>query len=220
MNKAKHILRWLLLFILAAMAVAPSMAQTNTVYAGQTSQLSVVEVPGGSYTWDLYIDDVSINFGIVPGNCPVTSAHFNGSNTAAVVSVTWLIPGVYYYKVTIVNAEGCSNIAIGMMTVLNAIPLAEIEPLTPVCSGNSTSLVINLTGTAPWSIDLSDGTSTITYDNILSSPFTSLVAPLVSANYTVTRVSDAYGQNLNHSNTVTLVVKPRPLTSPIIQYGP
>ena len=112
------------------------------------------------------------------------------------------------------------SVAIGMMTVLNAIPLAEIEPLTPVCSGNSTSLVINLTGTAPWSIDLSDGTSTITYDNILSSPFTSLVAPLVSANYTVTRVSDAYGQNLNHSNTVTLVVKPRPLTSPIIQYGP
>jgi len=220
MSVHAYITRLVLAAGMLLLAVAPAMAQTNTVYAGQTSDLSATVVNGETYTWDLYTDDVSINFGIVPGNCPPATAYFTSGNTGPVVSVTWLIPGVYYYKVTVVNANGCSNIALGMMTVLNALPVAEIQAVAPVCAGDYASLVISLSGSPPWSIDLSDGTNTITYDNISSSPFTTPVAPLVSTNYTVTRVSDAYGQNLNHSNTILLVVKPRPLTSPIIQYGP
>ena len=213
-------IRLLLVAIPVMLAMAPAVAQTNIVYSGQTSTLSVVEVAGETYTWELYIDDVSINFATEPGNCPITDAYFNGPNTGASVSVTWLTPAVYYFKVTVVNANGCSNIALGMMTVLNALPVALIDPVAPICVGESTQLVINLTGTGPWEIDLSDGTNTLTYSNINSNIFTVAQTPSVSTPYTVTRVADANGVNLNLSNTVTLVVKPRPVTTQIIQYGP
>jgi hypothetical protein len=86
----------------------------------------------------------------------------------------------------------------------------------PVCSGDSAILTVQLTGTAPWSIDISDGTQVYTYTNITTDTFSIPVSPTVTTSYTVVKVSDAHGVNLNPSNTVTLVVKPRPVTSPII----
>jgi len=221
MNWPKHILiRLILVAIPVLMALAPAIAQTNTVYSGQTSTLNVVEIPGESYTWELYTNDVSINFAVVPGNCPLTDAYINGVNTGPEISVTWLSPGVYYYKVTVVNSNGCINIALGMMTVLNALPVAVIGPVSPICEGENASLIVDLTGTGPWEIDLSDGINTITYSNITSTPFSIVQSPVTSTAFTVTRVSDTYGININPSNTVTLVVKARPVTTPIIQYGP
>ncbi|MEI6061658.1 MAG: hypothetical protein WCR72_13180 [Bacteroidota bacterium] len=214
------ILRLLLVMIPVLMAVVPTMAQV-TVYAGQTSLLSVAEVPGDTYTWELYNNVNGVNFSLTPGNCPVTEALFTGGiNTGAAVHVTWITPGTYFYKVTARRQNCTMNLKVGKMTVLEALPTAELAPLTPICVQDSATISITLTGSAPWSIDVSNGLTTTTYDNVLSNPFSFAVAPLTTTNYTVTRVSDAYGQNLNPSNTVTLVVKPRAVTSPIIQYGP
>lgn len=199
--------------------MAPAMAQTYTVYAGQISQLSVVQVQGETYAWDLYINDVTVNFAITPGNCPPTSAYFNGADTGSLVSITWLQPGIYYYR--LIASDSCSqNLRMGEVVVLEALPTATLAQPPPVCLGDTTQLSIQLTGLAPWTIDLSDGTTTTTYDSIVSNPFIINVAPTVTTSYTVTRVSDANGENTIPSNTVTLIVKPRPVTSPIVQYGP
>ncbi|MFH1120840.1 MAG: hypothetical protein V1775_13535 [Bacteroidota bacterium] len=215
-----HILRLFLVAMTLLLTMAPAVAQTNTVYAGQTSDLGVEEVPGTTYTWELYTDDVSINFATVPGNCPPADAFFNGSNTGPTVSVTWVTPAVYYFKVTAEDENGCSNIRIGMMTVLEALPYAVIEDPSPICKGDDATLIIELTGDAPWSIDVFDGTSTITYNNILASPYILTLTPNATTTYTVTSVTDINGTNTNPSNTVTLTVNPKPGSSRIYQYEP
>ena len=171
--------------------------------------------------WELYNDPVGINFATDPGNCPPGDAFFTGGiNTGPTVHVTWITPGTYFFRVTAMRT-GCSmNIKVGKVVVVDSLPTATIVDPPPICIGDSATLTIELTGIAPWSIDVSDGTTTVTYDNITTSPFTVGVSPSVTTNYTVTRVSDANSENLNPSNTVTLIVKPRPVTSPIIQYGP
>ncbi len=215
-----NILRLFLVAIALLLTMAPAMAQTNTVYAGQTSDLGVEEVAGTTYTWDLYTDDVSINFAAIPGNCPPADAYFNGSNTGPMVQVTWVTPGVYYFKVTATSATGCSNIRLGMITVLEALPFAVLDDPSPICKGDDATLVINLTGDAPWSIDVFDGTSTITYDNIMASPYILTLTPTATTTYTVTSVTDINGTNNNPSNSVTVTVNPKPGSSRIYQYEP
>ena len=215
MNLIKHIFfRLLLVAIPLLMAMAPAMAQ-NTVYAGQTSTLSVVAVPGETYEWELYDNVTNLNLAVVPGNCPITEAFFvGGINTGPIVQVTWLVPGTYHWKVT--TTSSCTNnIAIGRMIVLNDLPTATIVDPQPICSGETANLAVVLTGTSPWSITYTDGTIPVTINGIMSSPYNIPVSPLVTASYWITNVTDAFGTNNNPSNTVTLIVKPTPVTSPI-----
>ena len=193
------------------MATAPAISQ-NTIYAGQTSNLSVVPAAGETYSWELYNDVNSINLAVVAGNCPVTNAFFvGGVNTGPNVQVTWLIPGTYYWKIT--STTSCTdNIAIGEMTVLFALPAATIQPPAAICAGDSVHLTVALTGIAPWSIKLTDGTNTWNYNNILSSPFTLTVpvVPAVTTSYWISEVTDAHGTNTTPSPAVIQVVNPKP----------
>jgi hypothetical protein len=221
MKRIRHIyLRLLLVAIPIMAALAPAMAQV-TVSVGGTSQLSVQAISGDSYKWEIYNTVTGLNLAVIPGNCPLSEAFFvDGIDTGQTVNITWLTPGTYFFKVTATH-EGCSNnLKLGKVIVVESMPTATIVQPSAICKGDSTILNIVLTGTAPWSIDISAGTSTITYNNIIDSPFTLTVTPSTTTNYTVTRVTDANGENLNPSNMVTVVVKPRPITSPIIQYGP
>jgi len=221
MKRPKYILlRLLLVAIPLLMAMAPAVAQTS-VYTGQATALSVVSVPGDTSSWELYENVTGVNFATDAGNCPVSDAYFTGGiNTGSVVNVTWLKAGTYFYKVTAKRSGCTSNLKVGKIVVIDAIPTALLLDPPPVCSGDSAILTVQLTGTAPWSIDISDGTQVYSYTNITTNTFSIPVSPTVTTSYTVVKVSDAHGVNLNPSNTVTLVVKPRPVTSPIIQYGP
>lgn len=205
--------------LLPLMAMASVMAQT-TVYTGQTSQLSVVSIPGDTYTWELYNDVTGINFVSDPGNCPAAQAQFeNGVSSGPSVNVTWLTPGTYFYKVT-ANRGGCSmNLKVGKMTVIpSEEPTAVIQQPPPICAGDTAQLVITLTGQAPWSIVLFNGVSTVTYNDITSSPFVIPVNPTVSTTYQILQVSDANGTNTTPSQPVEVMVKPRPVSSHIYQY--
>ncbi|MDP2424468.1 MAG: hypothetical protein Q8M23_08990, partial [Bacteroidales bacterium] len=86
-------------------------AQTgNTVYQGQTTELAAMN-EGDFYTWELYNTAAGVNFATDPGNCPLQEAFFiGGVNTGANVFVNWVMPGVYYFKVTAVNAAGGNNL--------------------------------------------------------------------------------------------------------------
>jgi hypothetical protein len=222
MNRPKYIiLRLLMVVIPLLMTMAPAMAQ-NTVYAGQTTNLSVVVVPGETYNWDLYNDVNSLNLAIVPGNCPAAEAFFvGGVNTGPTVQVTWLVPGTYYWKVT-ATTSCTNNLAIGQMIVLNPLPTAVIEPPPPICAGDSVHLTVHLTGTAPWSFTLTDGVNTWLYSGINTNTF-NLTVPVVPAGnttYWITEVTDAYATNTTPSAQVVQVVNPRPVNSKIYQYGP
>lgn len=101
-----------------------AMGQANSVPAGQQTSLGVIPLPGASYAWDLYIDNTAINFATTPGNCPVGNAYFVAGNTSPTVDVMWVLPGTYYYRVIVTGPDGCQNLKMGEMHVLDCTPPA------------------------------------------------------------------------------------------------
>ena len=212
MNRPKYIILRLLLVVMPLLAaVAPAMAQIP-VFAGQAIDLSVVEVPGDTYAWELYKDVTGINFATDPGNCPPGEAYFTGVSTGPTVNVMWVTPGVYFFKVTATRPGCTNNLKVGKVIVLCPLPTAVINPPPPVCAGDSVHLTVQRTGTAPWSITLTDGTNNWIFNNINSSPF-NLTVPVIPAGtteYWISSVTDAICTNPAPSPHVTVVVNPRP----------
>jgi len=131
MNRLLHdIVRLMLVMMLPLLfALAPAMAQT-VVYQGAITPLSVVEVPGNTYEWELY-SDLTVDFAKVPGNCPVNAATFTGGNTSPRVNVNWLQTGIYFYKITVHDATQCvMNFKIGMIKVIPVDLKAVISGVT------------------------------------------------------------------------------------------
>lgn len=211
MIRLKHIILHLIpIMLLVVMAMAPAMAQ-NIVYTGQSSELAVVPVPGDTYVWELYNKDITgLNFATVPGNCPAGDALFTGGiNTGPAVNVTWFTPGIYFFKVTASRAGCTNNLKVGKMTVLESLLTATISPPGPICLGDTVKLNITLTGTAPWSIDIFDGTANTTHNNV-TSPFILDISPTTSTDYTVTKVTDANGTKYTASKSASVIVNPNP----------
>ena len=213
----------MLAIVLLLLTIAPAMAQTGSVYAGQTTSLEVVPIQGDTYMWELYDNVTGINFVTVPGNCPVTSADFVGGNTGAKVNVKWLKPGIYFYKVTAWREYGASfcstnNLKVGKITILKAIPTALFTDHSPICKGDTAYLSVTLTGIGPWSITYTDGTTPVTITGITGTPFFIPVSPKFTTQYSIISVTDANGTNNKPTTPVTLVVNPKPSMSRIIQF--
>lgn len=129
MNRLWYYISKLVLAILPVLlTVASAMAQL-TVYQGQTTELSVDQQPGDTYTWELYTDS-TVNFATTTGSVPADMAYFlDGINTGPTVHVVWLQPGVYFYKVEALNAIACTNhIKVGRIVILET----ENEIIPPV----------------------------------------------------------------------------------------
>ena len=101
------ILKLALVIILVVFAVASATAQ-YAVYQGQTTNLSVEQRQGDTYTWELYTDP-NVDFATTPGNAPESAAEFVNGNTGPSVQVIWHEPGIYFYKVEAWNAVECTN---------------------------------------------------------------------------------------------------------------
>lgn len=211
----------LAVLLLLLLALAPAMAQ-NVVYQGETSTLAVEQKPGDTYEWELY-DNGLVNFATVPGNCPATSAIFVGGNNGASVNVQWIVPGIYFYKVTARDANGCTNnIKIGMMEVKVSLPIAVIAQPVPdwICVGEKANLEVTLTGAVPWGFTYTDGSNFWTVTNITDNIYQLQVSPKVTTQYWITEVTNIHGTNLMPSARVIVVVNPKPDINRIYPSGP
>ena len=201
------------------LAMAPAMAQT-VVYEGETSSLTVVQVPGDTYQWELY-NDGTVDFATTSGNCPVTSAQFVAGNIGSSVIVKWLKAGTYFFKVTASNGSDCTNnLKIGIILVKAALPRAVISPPDPICTGSAATLSVNMTGTGPWDVTFTDGLKTWTVTTIINSPYSLIVSPKTTTSYWVTQVKDRNAINTIPSDPVKLQVNPKPASSRIYLYQP
>ena len=208
-----YILRLILAFMPVMLAMEKSMAQNgNTVYAGETSLLSVVENPGETYTWEIYNEVAGVNFATTPGNCPVTDAYFVSGNSGPEVTVMWVNPGIYFFKVTAQSQQGCMNLKVGKMEVVQAIPTAAFADAEPVCEGNEAVITVIFTGTPPFRLTYTDGSDTYTIDNIPDHTWNIIVNPAQTTHYWITYVSDASGNyNADLVGPLTLLIHPLPV---------
>ncbi len=208
----------ILIGMLTVLAVFTAGAQ---VFPGTITELSVEQVPGVTYTWDVY-NDSTVNFATENGTAVADGdVQFIGPATGASVQVRWLSPGVYFYKVTAINS--CTNnLKIGRIEIREALPTAELE-LHPeeICVNDSSELVVTLTGDPVWKFTLRAEDDTgytdteYTVKDPDSNPTRITVTPVKTTTYTVVKVTDKNGEQLDPSNTVVLTVNPLPRSSRI-----
>lgn len=230
MKRLVHdIFRLLLVFIPVMLSLASARAQqgVDTVYAGQSTLHSVEEFEGVNYYWEIYNDITGIDFATDPGNCPPSEAYFvGGVNTGDSVEIMWLVPGTYFFKVT--AADTCTNnLKVGMMIVLESVSYATFLEPDSICPGDTAWLTIEITGgIGPWDVTFTDGTTVWpTIEDIQVSPYTFPLIPTPTDpgvyQYWIISVTSGTGMtNYEPSEPVTLVVRPKPVTSPITRYTP
>ncbi len=139
----------LLFFLLSSVLTYAQL----TVKAGDTTELSVNEVSGETYVWELYVVSGNVDFAVTEGNCPKSKAYFiDDKNTGASVNVKWLAEGEYFYKVTARNS--CTNnIKIGRVVVgkVNTPPAPKITVEYDCEKGTAKLTASGYTGDLEWS---------------------------------------------------------------------
>lgn len=198
-------------------------AQT-VVYQGETTTLTVEEVPGETYVWELYSDS-TVDFAITNGDpSPAAYAEFTGPNDQPTANVLWKEAGTYFVKVTALDAAGCTNnLKVIIIRVLPPLPAAVITAGPAVCIGEDITLSVALTGTGPWDFTYTDGISewTVNVPDTSETPpeiihiLTITPGPAVTTEYWVTTVTDRYGTNAVPSERTTQQVDPLPTPSNI-----
>ncbi len=112
------------------------------------------------------------------------------------------------YTVEFTDANSCKALSNPVDVTVNPLPTADISGNNTICEGESTDLTFNLTGTQPWSITYTDGTTPTTISGITSTPHTISVNPSTTSTYEITAVNDA---NCTGTFTGSAVVTVNPL---------
>jgi len=105
------------------------------------------------------------------------------------ITHTYATAGTYVAKLTIKQRTCEASTTVNVM--VNTRPAAILSGDATTCSGNSTYLSVALTGTGPWSVTYTDGTTPATVSNIATSPYSIQVSPTSNKTYLLTSVSDA-----------------------------
>ncbi len=119
----------------------------------------------------------------------------NGTPTAS---------GTFSYSIPL--SGGCGNISATGSITANPLPTAAISGNTAVCGIWLSSISIALTGTAPWYLEYTDGSTLTSVNDILSSPYTFTVSPASTTTWTVTYVEDASGCSNTGTGSATVIV--------------
>ncbi len=134
------------------------------------------------------------------------------SNPAiATITNDGLVTGISEGTVTFTFTEtstGCSSTT-DPVTV-HPLPTGVISDNSAICAGQSTTFTVNLTGTAPWNITYTDGTTPVTVNGITASPHTITVSPSSTSTYTLTAISDAHCNATSMTGSAVVTVYPLP----------
>ncbi|MDF7813550.1 HYR domain-containing protein [Hymenobacter sp. YC55] len=117
------------------------------------------------------------------------------------------------YSLTSVSDAGCTGTVTGTATItVRATPTATLSGGGPVCLGGSATLRVALTGTAPWSVTYTNGTTLTTVTDITASPVSLPVRPTATSTYSLTAVSDANCPGTG-SGTATVTINTPPVVT-------
>ncbi len=163
--------------------------------------------PGTQYTW--FLSDPAA------GTIDTTVTASNDQ-----IQVDWNnLVGTYTLSVVSQNVNGCFGDTVSLDVVLNPLPTVAIVG-DSICEGFTANLTFDFTGSAPWIVEYSDGSTTYT-DTAATTPFVASI-PNYSSTTTinVTSLSDANGCNADPANlpSTTIFVYPKPSTGAIFHF--
>ncbi len=129
------------------LAVTSSVLAQTTVEQNSSTILNVNSLANVNYTWELYTGS-SREFAHTSGNLDPCKARFlNNINTGSSVTVQWLEPGTYFFKVTATYVGGCTNnIKVGQIIVEPSsirTVIARDDSYNFACEALEVSVIIN-----------------------------------------------------------------------------
>lgn len=160
------------------------------------NQLPDAVVSGNSTICNGDPTSFNITFNGVP---PFTYSYSDGSATygpfvsaSSTVNIPVSPSNTTTYSVVYIADDNCTGTASGNATVtVNQLPQAQLSGTTSICDGNPTSLIVNFTGTAPFTYSYSDGSSTFGPFTTTNNPETILIQPGATTSYSLLSVTDA-----------------------------
>lgn len=118
-----------------------------------------------------------------------TSVSANNST----IEIDWgTVVGTYTLSAVETTNNGCIGDTVTLNIVINPLPTVAIVA-DSVCEGFNASLTFTLTGTAPWTINYTDGTTNFSATATASPHVVSLPAYTTSQTITVTGLTDDNG---------------------------
>lgn len=140
------------------------------------------------YINNWYIDDVTLTG--APTLTYTWATNSTLSSTSIYNPVATPTTTQTYSLTTTLN--GCVSASDDVIVSVNARPTSVISGTQAVCSGNTANLSIALTGTGPWNLTYTNGTTPVTVTGITTSPYTFTTPAITSGvTYTVTALSDS-----------------------------
>lgn len=173
-----------------------NVASLNPWLGQATNYIRFRYTGNDGFQWAL--DNVSIT-GSNSG-APITWAPTTGlfTDAAATIPYTGTAATAVYAK------PGSTTTYTATATPVNACQKSEIIDVTirdvggvisgstAVCPSGSATISIALSGTGPWNLTYTDGTTPVTVNNVATTPYTFTVNPLVTTTYTLTDVTDVF----------------------------
>jgi hypothetical protein len=180
---------------------AGAIAGNQNVCIGSTEIYTVGVIANTTgYTWTVPAG-VSINSG-------------QGTSTLNVTYTAAAVDG----SITVVGTNACgSGTSSSLLIDVEPRPTVVLSASGPtiICNGESTTLQLDLTGTANWDYTYTNGTATVN-GTATGTPFTITVSPATTRTYQITALEDAnscVSQATDISGTVTVNVTPRPTST-------
>ena len=158
----------------------------NAVTLNWTYTTNAVTAMTGTVSYKVYRSTASA--GPYTNIATVTVPTYVDTDPNLVVNTT------YYYEILPNNTAGAGSYSSPASAIPTGCtyPTATVSGSAAICPGGSTTVQAALTGTGPWTVYWSDGT---THSGVSSSPDTYGVSPSSTTTFTVTNVTDTTGCN-------------------------
>lgn len=146
---------------------------------------------------------------------PVSGAPYSGenSNELSVSDVSGL--NGTQYRCLIGGAGGCSVVSETVTLTVHPLPTGSISGTDAICAGESTDLTFGLTGTGPFNVVYSNGSTSFNLTGI-SDAHVESVSPSVNTTYSLVSVTDANSCNATSLTGSAVVSVNAPSTASVI----
>lgn len=111
------------------------------------------------------------------------------------------------YTLLLTDGHNCPVSKYVDVTV-NNLPTAVLSGSGSVCNGSSATLSVALTGSQPWSVTYTNGSTQVAVNNISTSPYTFSVTPATSTTYNIISVSDKSCTGTFSGSAIVTVTEP------------
>lgn len=177
---------------LTSITLTPSTINSATCRSNTLTNLPIsYSARGGSPTsYSIVWSPAAISAGFAnKTDVPFSFTPTTGTITNAINVPANVIAATYTATFT-VKSGTCVSFAKAISVIVNPKPTSVVSGTKTICNGENATISVTFTGTAPWNITYTDGSTTGSFSTS-SNPYIVDVSPTTNSTYAITALSDA-----------------------------